>query len=178
MSRSTAETGRANVSVSVELGEIRLPFTGSETTLVRAPGTNHETRAGSDSRSHGRTAAATVVVPAVARPEATTPSGTVPRPGSGILRSFALPTATRVTGSAKRIVTGLPRLGRKSVVRIFATGVVTVTVRSTCRPTSQPIQLGRWISTLTVSRSPEARRSLGQSVPWRTTTGTGFRGGR
>src|SRR6185437_5771895 len=100
----TAETGRANVKVRVESGETRLPPAGTETTLVRAPGTNHETRAGVDSFSQGRTAAATIVLPAVERPEATTPSGTTPRPGGFSLRSVELPIATRVTGWANRIV--------------------------------------------------------------------------
>src|SRR5439155_19781348 len=138
---STADTGRANVRVSGASGEMRLPASGSATTLVRDPGTNHETRAGCESVSQGRTAAATVVVPAVARPDARIPSGTSLRRDPS-LRSCPSPTATRLTGSTKLTVTALPRRGLRRVERMCAAGVTTVIVRFSWPPTSQPIQLG------------------------------------
>src|SRR6202030_706097 len=91
---STVATGWANVSVSVVSGRSRPPEAGSDTTLVRAPGTNHETWTGSDSFSHGRTAAATVVVPVVALPDATTPSETMLDARSRF-RGLGRPIATR-----------------------------------------------------------------------------------
>src|SRR5437899_3697678 len=95
---STEDTGRANVRVSGASGAIRLPALGSATTLVRDPGTNHETRAGFESVSQGRTAAATVVVPAVARPAARIHSGTSLRPDRS-LRSRPFPSAYLRKGS-------------------------------------------------------------------------------
>ena len=110
---------------------------------------------GCGSVSQGRTAAATVVVPVVALPEARTPSGTTLRPVRSLC-SLPPPIATRLTGSSKLTLTAVPRLGLSSAERMCAAGVTTVSVRSSLRPTSQPIQLGRLISTWTVTRSPGA----------------------
>ena len=155
---------------------MRLPAPGSATTLVRDPGTNHETRAGCESVSQGRTAAATVVVPAVARPDARIPSGTSLRRDPS-LRSCPSPTATRLTGSTKLTVTALPRRGLRRVERMCAAGVTTVIVRFSWPPTSQPIQLGRRISTVTVKRSPGLSRTRGHTVPPRSVTGSSFPSG-
>jgi hypothetical protein len=170
--QARAETGCANVSVSVLDGRRRTPVAGWATTWARAPGANHETRTGAASFSHGSAAAAIVVAPALIRPEARTPSGTtLRREGSLCTRP---PIATRLTGRSKRTLTAAPRAGRSSVARTRAVGVTTVNVRCSCRPTSQPIQLGRWKSTVTVSFSPGTSRLPGQSVPsWRW-AGTGF----
>src|SRR5262249_7476415 len=136
----------------------------SETTLVRVPATNHETRTGLGSVSHGRAAAATVVVPARAAPEATTPSATTLLPARTLLWRPP-PTATRLPGSANRTTTTLPRLGLSSVERTCATGATSVTVRLTSPPTSQPIHEGRRMVAVTVSRSPGAIRFSGTIVP-------------
>jgi hypothetical protein len=70
-----------------------------------------------------------ILVPAIALPDATTPSGTAalpePRPWRGVR-----PTLTRATGSAKRTVTGVPRFGCSKVELIRVTGVTSRTVRS------------------------------------------------
>ncbi len=55
-----------------------------------------------------------------------------------------------------------------------AAGVTTVIVRFSWPPTSQPIQPGRLILTVTVRRSPGLSRTRGQTVPPRNTTGTGL----
>src|SRR5581483_5536741 len=168
---SASETGSANVSVNVLDGATRVFGAGSATTWTRAPGVNHETRTGCESDSQGRTAAATVVAPAAVLPDATTPSGTTARTSSRCTRP---PIATRLTGVSKRIATADPSAGRRRGWRTGGTGVTTLTVRSTWRPTSQPIQPGRRRSTVTVSFSPGARRSSGQIVSWLTRTASGF----
>ena len=129
---STEATGRANVKVSGASGATRLPAAGSATTLLRAPGTNHATWAGSESVSQDRTAAATVAVPVVARPT----RGRREARRSGRLPASAAvrPITTRLTGSAKLTVTGVPRFGRSKVERMCTAGVMTVTVRFSCSP--------------------------------------------
>jgi hypothetical protein len=97
-------------------------------TLVLVPATNHDTRTGSESVSHRLAAAATILVPAIAPPDATTPSGTTARPDPSPRRGVR-PTLTRATGPTKCTVTLVPRFGRSKVVRIRAEGVASLTVR-------------------------------------------------
>jgi hypothetical protein len=97
-----------------------------------------------ESVSQDRTAAATVVVPVVARPAARMPSGTTLRAASS-RRSRRPPITTRLTGWAKLTATVEPRFGRSRVERRRAAGVTTVIVRFSCSPTSQEAQLGRRI---------------------------------
>src|SRR5262245_40953278 len=170
---STAPTGLANVSVSAPCGRSLPPAAGSEMILGPAPEANQATRTGVDRVSHLRAAAATVVVPVLAAPDATTPIGTTLRPAPSFGRLPRL-TRTRLTGSAKRTVTTLPGLGRSRVARMCGTGVVRLTVFWAWRPTSQPIQPGRRTSTVTLTSCPAASRTCGHTMPRWTVTGTGF----
>ena len=164
---STSLTGSANVSVSGGVRLKRPPAAGSETTLVA--------RAGDEPRDphrlrqllpRPRRAAATVVVPAVACPEATTPSGTTVRAAP----SSATPTrpiATRLTGSAKRTVTTLPRLRpeqRRADVCDRRSRRSSVFAGRDDRRASRSSRAAG-CSTVTVSRSPGAMPGPGPDRP-------------
>ena len=121
---------------------------------------------GRPSRSHGRAAAATAIVPASARRPSVSE-----RPGRGRARRRRRPYATALTGRSKLTFTGEPEgtVSQRSLT--VATGARIVRWTFRVLPSAQPCQPGRRTTASTETVSPGVRSVRGVRRPPRTARG-------